>query len=175
MNKWFDEIFLNSLFNRTEIGKSLWLTRKQTAICVENMEVKTMNYKNKYGFNYNHLYYIYLWNDREVSLQYSKKNGCGSITFYSNEKEKELNEIESKKEKERIEENRIRLLKKNKERLNKEIKRLQERINILSLELKEDLELLLEGKEDAEWINKDIDWLNKEIEKDKEKLKKLSE
>lgn len=174
MNKWFNEVFLNSLFNRTEIGKSLWLTRKQTAICVKNMELKTMNYKNKYGFNYNHLYYTYLWNDREVNLQYSKKNGCGSITFYSNEKEKELNKLENKKERERIEEDRIRLLKKNKERLNKEIKRLQEKIDILKLELKEDFELLSEGKEDANWLNKDIDWLKKEIEKEEEKLKKLS-
>lgn len=83
MSKWFIETFMPSVFERAGTGKSIWLTAKQTRICIENMEQHATRYDTDgYGDRfYNHLWYTVTWNGREVIMDYSKINGCGSIRF----------------------------------------------------------------------------------------------
>lgn len=38
MNEWFTEVFMRSIFERAGVGKNIWLSQKQTAVCVSNME-----------------------------------------------------------------------------------------------------------------------------------------
>lgn len=84
---WFNDVFLNSLFERAGLNSPLWLTKKQTAICCQYMIAETIVVEEQYG-QYRHTNYTYNWNEREVFLSYSKKNGCGTITFYPNGSEK---------------------------------------------------------------------------------------
>ena len=94
MNKWFESTFLPSLFERAGTGKPMWLTRKQTAICTENMDLQAVRVENFAGYG-SHNNYFCEWNGRCVSLCYSKKNGCGTIQFGMNQPEQELAARES--------------------------------------------------------------------------------
>lgn len=131
MNKWFSN-FLESLFQRTGTCKEKWLTAKQTAVCTKYMEMKTVRYDSDgYGTMYNHNNYYCNWNGREVRLSYSKKNGCGSITFgYTVEEQAALQaEYEAQKMNEIRE--RIERIKRNPERLKERIAKLQKKIAAL--------------------------------------------
>lgn len=92
-NEWFDKVFLPSLFKTAE-HKEKWLTAKQTAVCVQYMNRHTVRIENCYGFS-NHDNYIYEWNERQVWLSYSKKNGCGTIWFGYNQAEQKQMKIQS--------------------------------------------------------------------------------
>lgn len=132
MNKWFNDVFLQSIFDRAGACNSLWLSKKQTAICVENMEKDTVSYSDGV-YTYRHLNFHCIWNGRKVTLSYSKKNSCGSIIFGLNEEEQKKHEQERKNEKIRIENERIERTKRNPERLEKQIKALKEQEkNLLS-------------------------------------------
>ena len=78
---WFYDTFLPSLLERAGTNKGMWLSRKQTAICIEQMEVHTVMVPQFQGDYYRHNYYTMEWNGRNVHLDYSKLNGCGRITF----------------------------------------------------------------------------------------------
>ena len=92
MNKWFAENFLPSLFDRTKPDKGIWLSRKQTAICVKYLEQHSTRHAQFQGDYTTHLYYTGEWNGRTVRMDYSKLNGCGMIVFGYNDEEKvELN------------------------------------------------------------------------------------
>lgn len=78
---WFYDTFLPSLLERAGTNKGMWLSRKQTAICVEKMEQHTVMVPQFQGDYCRHNYYTLEWNGRHVSLNYSKLNGCGQITF----------------------------------------------------------------------------------------------
>lgn len=78
---WFYDTFLPSLLERAGTNKGMWLSQKQTAICIERMEVHTVMVPQFQGDYYHHDYYTMEWNGRHVSLNYSKLNGCGQITF----------------------------------------------------------------------------------------------
>ena len=78
---WFYDTFLPSLLDRAGTNKGMWLSRKQTAICVEKMEQHTVMVPQFQGDYCRHNYYTLEWNGRHVSLNYSKLNGCGQITF----------------------------------------------------------------------------------------------
>lgn len=78
---WFYDTFLPSLLERAGTNKGMWLSRKQTAICIERMEVHTMMVPQFQGDYCRHNYYTLEWNGRHVNLNYSKLNGCGQITF----------------------------------------------------------------------------------------------
>ena len=82
-NRWFYDTFLASLFERAGTEKGMWLSRKQTAICTDNMERHTARFQTResYGEYWSHDYYTTTWNGRKVDLSYSKKNGCGMISF----------------------------------------------------------------------------------------------
>ena len=65
-NNWFEDVFLRSIFDR--IGhETRWLTAKQTAICTQYMDKKTVRLETATGYC-NHDNYTYRWNgmDEEV-------------------------------------------------------------------------------------------------------------
>lgn len=78
---WFYDTFLPSLLERAGTNKGMWLSRKQTAICIEKMEKHTTMVAQFQGDYYRHNYYTLEWSGRKVFLNYSKLNGCGQITF----------------------------------------------------------------------------------------------
>lgn len=78
---WFYDTFLPSLLERAGTSKGMWLSRKQTAICVEKMKQHTVMVPQFQGDYCRHNYYTMEWNGRHVQLEYSKLNGCGMITF----------------------------------------------------------------------------------------------
>lgn len=97
---WFDDTFLPSLFER--FGRETrWLTRKQTAICTRYMEQHTVMV-GQLGDRMRHHYYTREWRGRTVTLNYSKLNGCGTISFGSTEQERiELAERQEVEKRER--------------------------------------------------------------------------
>lgn len=131
MNKWFSE-FLESLFQRAGTDRAMWLTAKQTAVCVERMDCKTVRYDARgYGTMYNHDNYYCKWDGRDVLLSYSKKNGCGRIEFGMNESEAEESKARYEEERRQEEIERIERIKNNPERLKRRIERITEKINRL--------------------------------------------
>lgn len=75
--KWFEEVFLPSLFDKAGINHAMWLSQKQTAICKENM---TAEFQMD-ALGRRHIFYKTTYNGREVLMQYGRKNGCGQIIF----------------------------------------------------------------------------------------------
>lgn len=78
---WFYDTFLPSLLERAGTNKEMWLSQKQTAICIDRMKVHTVMVPQFQGDYCRHNYYTMEWNGRHVHLNYSKLNGCGQITF----------------------------------------------------------------------------------------------
>ena len=118
-NKWFSSIFLPSVFRSCGTGRSRWLTRRQTAVCTDNMERQAVRVDldhigDRHGM---HLSYFCEWEGRRVSLSYSKKNGCGYITFGASPEELEEAEKRRQQERARIEAERLARIKRNPERL----------------------------------------------------------
>jgi hypothetical protein len=155
MNKWFGEVFLKSIFERCEIGKQKWLSAKQTAICTQYMEMHQSRYDyDGYGTMCNHNYYTCEWMGRSVVLDYSKKNGCGCITFGMNEEEKVKQQKENEAERERIKQERIERIKRNPERLAKKIDELERKLQ----SLQDEYEAVIEedDEEEIEWVLEEI-------------------
>lgn len=92
--KWFEETFLPSLLNRAGVNRAMWLSRKQTAICTENMVPSS--WLDEEGFR--HIVYTTVYKGRKVTMQYSKKNGCGQIIFEATKEEVEKMKKESMQE-----------------------------------------------------------------------------
>lgn len=122
---WFNDVFLQSLFERAGAGKSLWLSRKQTAVCINHMEKKTVSFSDGFG-TYRHDNYFYSWKGRQVILSYSKMNGCGSISFGMNKEEQENAAQERELERRQLELDSVERLKRHPERLEKRVKALKE-------------------------------------------------
>lgn len=167
---WFYDTFLPSLFDRAGTNNQMWLTRKQTAICCQYMKKNAVSYKseNSYGENWKHLYYTCVWDGRDVTLQYSKVNGCGAISFSFNEAEKEeskrqweLNQKERKIadwEKEKTRETRWSA----RGRIVPEQYKLANIIRELENAILQETEELEEDIADgvsAEWINSSMEWI----------------
>ena len=161
MNKWFKEKFLLNLFNQCGADNHKWLTQKQTAICTQYMKRETISFSD--GFStYKHDNYIYFWEGREVRLCYSKKNGCGTITFSKNEIEAAEAQVEAKKEKEEIHIKNIQRAKANPKRLQERIDSLKYQVDNLKQNIKLDIE---EGYiEDIQWQQEKLQELEKELE-----------
>ena len=133
MTRWFQETFLQSLFQRAGTSKGLWLSQKQTVICVENMTRHSVRNRDKFGDMFSRLYYDCRWNGREVMMQYSKLNGCGMISFGLTEAEKQAQERKNQIERE-----------------THEIRRLQRRFERHPEKFEEDLQALSEEIDDTE-------------------------
>lgn len=129
MNGWFYETFLPSIFERCEAGKEKWLSQKQTAICVQNMARHQVRFDTDgYGTMGTHYNYTCQWNGRSVCLFYSKKNGCGRITFgFSAEEQAKIN-AENELERKRIMGDRVARIKRNPERLANTIESLVQKL-----------------------------------------------
>ena len=142
MNRWFENVFLPSLFQRTG-HEPLFLTRSQTNVCCDHMERMTQLVGGQYE-SYRHDYYVYVWNGRNVRLDYSKVNGCGQIRFGLNEDDLIDNMLEVMKQEQAQEEtriaNRIRWYKEGKEGI---VKRMPGWINDLRNKV-ESLEWMIE-------------------------------
>lgn len=129
MNKWFAETFLPSLFARCGAEESMWLSVKQTNICLDNMEKHISRYQgDSIGTMYNHNWYSCEWQGREVILNYSKLNGCGCIKFGFNAEEMKENQIRAETERAEREAAHIAFIKKNPERLARKLKRIDDNI-----------------------------------------------
>lgn len=88
MNKWFEETFLPSLFERVGTSdKGRWLSQKQTGVCCRNMELHSCAVQCDPLECYRHDDYYCKWRGREVWLFYSRKNFCGCIRFGLTEEE----------------------------------------------------------------------------------------
>ena len=148
MTKWFSEVFLPSLFDRYGT-QAAWLSRKQAAICTDNMARQQVRYDaDGYGTMCNHDNYFCEWNGRRVILSYSKKNGCGQISFSMTVEEAKASRdaFVAKREAERI---RIREnVKLNKpERVAKHIEKASAKVKSLEKELIELREELADTKD----------------------------
>lgn len=125
---WFYETFLPSLFERAGTNKSLWLTQKQTAVCIRYMERHSVRTDDFFGDRNAHIYYTCKWGERDVQLSYSKLNGCGMITFSFDSAEREEATKAAQEERERIERERIERAKRHPERLAKIIAELKTKL-----------------------------------------------
>lgn len=138
--EWFKNTFLQSLFDRIGTGKDRWLTVKQTAICTQYMEKNTITFSDGFA-SYNHDNYVIEWNGRQVYLSYSKKNGCGLISFGLNEDEKAENSRKTELERiEIIRERAARTYRRNPERYQEHIRKLSRRIEEIKQTIEEEKE-----------------------------------
>jgi hypothetical protein len=165
MSKWFYNTFLPSIYERCEAnGREMWLSQKQTAICTQHMELHQMRYDpDGYGVRYTHNQYRCNWNGRYVTLSYSKKNGCGCISFGMSKAEEEAHLAEIEAERQRIESEKIERIKKNPERLARRIAFHTMKINALRDQWEEE-------KEDPGYDETDAEWYAEEIAKHEAKL-----
>lgn len=126
---WFTDTFLPSLLSRAGVNHGLWLSRKQTAICLEHMECHTVLQAEFQGDYRRHNYYTMEWGERSIRLDYSKLNGCGLIVFGMNNQEKAEANARREAEKRRLEAERLERIHRNPERLEKWRKRSQEELD----------------------------------------------
>jgi hypothetical protein len=132
---WFGDVFLASIFDRAGTSKNLWLSRKQTNICVENMAKHTIRLAQFQGDYACRDYYTCAWRGREVTLQYIKLNGCGIIEFGMTDIEMAVANKERNIEKLRIEMERVARIKSRPGRLAKEIKKAKDDVQSFEEEL----------------------------------------
>ena len=142
MNKWFKEVFMQSIFDQCGGPcRGKWLSQKQTAVCVSNMEQKTMRFDaDGYGTMCTHLYYTAEWKGRNVTMQYSKKNSCGRIEFGPNAAEAAEAEQARSLERARLKTESAERAKRNPERLVLRIADINKRLKIWAENYEMDME-----------------------------------
>ena len=169
MSKWFYDTFLPSIFDRCkDRGNEMWLSQKQTQICTQNMEIKQVLFDlDGYGTKGVHNNYVCDWNGRRVVLSYSKKSGCGYISFGMNKAEQEAHRAEIEAERQRAEAERIEWIKRDPERLAKRISSYTTKI--------ENLKAQRECEKEEPWYDEsDAEWYAEEIEKYEAKIAMLA-
>lgn len=77
---WFYDTFLPSLLERAGTNKGMWLSRKQTAICIEKMEKHTTMVAQFQGDYYRHNYHP-SDSDSARSAKISSNASCKSAIF----------------------------------------------------------------------------------------------
>ena len=156
MSKWFNDIFLPSLFDRAGANNPIWLTAKQTAVCTANMKKNDVRYHSQFGFE-SHSFFTAEWNGRKVRLDFSKLNGCGTIFFSLNESEQEE---ASKKAKEHNEQRRVERLRvmftKHPQRFNEKLEKLQRELEEMKADNLEDINDGLITREEADKYEQEI-------------------
>lgn len=158
MSKWFYDTFLHSIFERCkDRGKEMWLSQKQTTICTQNMELKQVRFDlDGYGSKGTHNNYFCDWNGRRVVLSYSKKNGCGFISFGMTKAEEEAHIAEVEAERQRAEAERIERIKRDPERLAKRISFYAKKVESLKAQWEGEKEEPYYDESDAEWYAEEI-------------------
>ena len=133
MNTWFNN-FLQDLFNKCGVNNGLWLTQKQTEVCLRSGMNEVVVKRNN---EETHSNFVTYWNNRKVVLWYSKVSKTGKITFYNNDEElQELNQIRLTNQE--IEE--IERFKKHPQELEKRIQLELNRIEMYEEDVKMDIE-----------------------------------
>lgn len=163
MNKWFAETFLPSLFERAGTNHTLWLTKKQTTVCVGNMVKHVTKTPEFQGCSTSHLWFSCEWNGRSVRLNYSKLNKCGTIEFSLSAEEIEVNKERKKRERERLENESV-------ERIKRHPQTLKKTVDILEKEIEVYEEKLTWDDNEPE----DIEFYVKKMSEAKAKLAKLT-
>lgn len=160
-NKWFENVFLTSLFEWVGVGKEKHLTQKQTKVCVDNMKDIVFSYSPNGYDKYFAVRYEYEWCGRTVHMRYSKLNECGYIYFTATEEEAKKNKekYEEEHRKREIE----RLTRKSPESLKKMISKKQVKLEKLEAELTELMEMDPDDLEEIEWVLEDIEKIKIEI------------
>ena len=159
-NKWFDEVFLPSIFEYAQktvgLCKNCKISDKQFNICRQNME-EVKCYDSDYRKSYS--YYNYMWNDRNVIVTRHNDNYI-SFSLNSAESEQARQEEEKAREAEKLK--RLEHIKQNPERLKKSISKKLEKLEKLQKELQE----ALDDEEDdiIECIKNDISKLQEDID-----------
>lgn len=156
MSKWFYNVFLPSLFDRTGANNQTWLSAKQTAICTDNMQVGISRRETADGFQ-NHKFYSTTWNGRNVRLDYSSLNGCGCIVFSYNKEEQEKANEEAKQESNAKKTERIkRLFVKHPEKYQEKLEKMRLELEEMKADNAEDIQDGLITKEEADRIEKEL-------------------
>ena len=162
-NKWFDEVFLPSIFEYAQktvgLCKNCKISDKQFDVCRRNME-EVKCYITDYRLNY--IYCRYNWNDRDVIVSRHKNN---YISFYLNSAEaaQARQEEEQAREAERLA--MFDRIKQNPERLEKSLARKLSNLDELKSKLSEALDdeesdIVIDTlKNDISKIQEDIDYL----------------
>lgn len=88
MNKWFDEVFLPSIFSYSGAGPVVWISRKQVDVCKNYMRQVPHSSINGYGDVSVGCLWKYEWNSRKIVLTI-EHNGAGRISFGLNVEEKQ--------------------------------------------------------------------------------------
>lgn len=158
MSKWFYNTFLPSIYDRCkDKSREMWLSQKQTSICTQNMACEQHRFDpDGYGVRYTHNNYVCNWDGRRVVLSYSKKNGCGFISFGASKEE--IDELAVKAEAERIvrEAERIKAIKGNPERLEKRVSYYNHKIEAIRNRWEAEKEEPFYDETDAEWYAEEI-------------------
>ena len=162
-NKWFDEVFLPSLFEYAQknvgLCKNCKISDKQFNICRQNME-EVKCYNSDYRVNYS--YYSYMWNDRQVIVT-RRNNNYISFSCNSVEAAQARQEEEAEKQAEKMA--MLEHIKQNPERLEKSLAKKLAKLEKLQNELSEALDdeeeadIISMIKDDISKLQNDIDLL----------------
>ena len=162
-NKWFDEVFLPSLFEYAQktvgLCKNCKISDKQFNICRQNME-EVKCYDSDYRVNYS--YYNYMWNDRNVIVTRHNNNYI-SFSFNSAEAAQARQEEEAERKAEKLAI--FDRIKQNPERLEKSLANKFSKLEKLQNELseviddEEDDDIIDMIKDDISKLQNDIDFL----------------
>ena len=162
-NKWFDEVFLPSLFEYAQktvgLCKNCKISDKQFYVCCQNMEEH-----NSYDINYGtpHTYYDYVWNDRNVIVTRYNNN---YISFSANSAEAAQARQEEEAEREAEKMAMLERIKQNPKRLEKSLANKLAKLEKLQNELTEALDddeeedIISMIKDDISKLQNDIEFL----------------
>lgn len=162
-NKWFNKVFLPSLFEyaKKTVGlcKNCKISDKQFNICRQNMEEH-----NSYDVSYDtpYTYYSYVWDNRNVIVTRHNNN---YISFSCNSAEAAQARQEEEAEKQAEKMAMLERVKQNPERLQKSLSKKLEKLQKLQNELQEaidddeDLDIIDCIKDDISKLQNDIDFL----------------
>ena len=162
-NKWFNDVFLPSLFEYAQktvgLCKNCKISDKQFNICRQNMEEHS-SYDVSYGTP--HIYYSYMWNDRNVIVTRHNNN---YISFSCNSAEAAQSKQEEEAEKQAEKIAMLNRIKQNPERLKKSLANKLAKLEKLKKELsealddEEDADIIDMIKYDISKLQEDIDYL----------------
>ena len=162
-NKWFDEVFLPSLFEYAQKSVGMCnnckISDKQFNICRQNME-EVKCYDSDYRKSYS--YYNYIWDDRNVIVTRHNNNYI-SFSFNSAEAAQTRQEEEQAREAEKMAI--LEHIKQNPERLEKSLANKLAKLEKLQNELSEavdeneDADIIDCIKDDISKLQNDIDFL----------------